>query len=105
MSTRDLFALLPLVLIAVSAVVVMLGIAFRRDPGLAAGLTLGGLTAAFVSIWVAADVLPRRVTSLLLLDRYALFNIGLIVASAAVVAVLAYQYFEKRDGQREELYL
>ena len=105
MSTRDLFALLPLLLIAVSAVVVMLGIAFKRDSGLAAGLTLAGLTAAFLSVWVAAPAVPRQVTSLLLVDRYALFYMGLIIASAAVAAVLAYQYFEKHEGQREELYL
>src|ERR1700733_12298160 len=105
MSTRDLLALLPLLLIAASAVVVMLGIAFRRSPALAAGLTLAGLTAAFVSIWAAIPVVPRQVTPLLLIDKYALFYTGLIVASAAVVAVLSYQYFEEHEGQREELYL
>jgi NADH-quinone oxidoreductase subunit N len=105
MSTRDLFALLPLLSIAVSAVVVMLAIAFKRSAGLAAGLTLAGLAGAFVSIWAAAPVVPRQVTSLLLVDRYALFYMGLLIASAAVVAVLAYQYFEKHEGQREEVYL
>ena len=50
MSTPDLLALLPLLLIAASAVVVMLGIAFKRDPALAPGLTVVGLTAAFASI-------------------------------------------------------
>ena len=54
MSTRDLFALFPLLLItAASAVIVMLAIAFWRSPALAAGLTLAGLTAAFVSIGAA----------------------------------------------------
>jgi NADH-quinone oxidoreductase subunit N len=105
MSTRDLFALLPLLSIAVSAVVVMLGIAMKRSPALAAGLTVAGLTAAFLSLWAAIPVAPRQVTSLLLVDRYALFYMGLIVVSAAVVAVLCYQYFENREGQREELYL
>ena len=105
MSTRDLFALLPLLLIAVSAVLVMLAIALKRDPGLAAGLTLTGLTAAFLSIWAAAGVIPRQVTSLLLVDKYALFYMGLIIASAAVAVSLAWQYFEKHDEQREELYL
>ena len=105
MSTRDLLALFPLLLIAASGVVVMLGIAFRRSPALAAGLTLAGLTAAFASIWAAAPVVPRQVTPLLLVDNYALFYIGLIVASAAAVAVLSWQYFEEHEGQREELYL
>ena len=89
MSTPDLLALLPLLLIAVSAVAVMLGIAFKRDPSLAAGLTLAGLTAAFVSIWVAVPAVPRQVTSLMLVDRYTLFYMGLIIASAAVVTVLS----------------
>jgi NADH:ubiquinone oxidoreductase subunit 2 (subunit N) len=69
------------------------------------GLTLVGLTAAFISIYVAASLAPRQVTSLLLVDRYALFYMGLIVASAAAVAVLSYQYLENYDGHREELYL
>jgi NADH-quinone oxidoreductase subunit N len=41
----------------------------------------------------------------LLVDNYALFYTGLIVASAAAVTVLSYQYFEEHEGQREELYL
>ena len=105
MSDRDLLALLPLLSIGVSAIVVMLGIAVKRDSKLAAGLTLAGLTAAFLSVLAAARVVPRQVTALLLVDRYALFYIGLLIASAAVVTVLTYQYFEKHDGQREELYL
>jgi len=105
MSTDDLLALLPLLLIAASAVVVMLGIGLKRSPALAVGFTLGGLIAAFVSIWAAVPVVPRQVTPLLLVDNYALFYIGLIVASAAVVAFLSYQYFEEHEGQREELYL
>ncbi|HUB78541.1 MAG TPA: NADH-quinone oxidoreductase subunit N [Bryobacteraceae bacterium] len=105
MNIRDLFAVLPLLLIAASAVVVMLSIAAKRSPALAAGLTIGGLTAAFVSLWAAASAAPRQVTPLLLVDRYALFYTGLIVGSAAVAAVLAYQYFKSHEGEREELYL
>ncbi|MGA8272169.1 MAG: NADH-quinone oxidoreductase subunit N [Candidatus Sulfotelmatobacter sp.] len=105
MNTADILALLPLLLIAGTAVVVMLGIAFRRNHILAAGLTLAGLTGAFISIFAAAPLAPRQVTSLLLVDRFALFYIGLIVASAAVVAMLSYRYFEIHDGHREELYL
>src|SRR5580692_4841479 len=105
MRTPDLLALLPVLLIAASAVVVMLGIACKRSHALAVGFTLAGLIAAFVSIWVAVPLAPRQVTPLLLVDKFALFYIGLIVASAAVVAVLCYQYFEEHAGQREEVYL
>jgi NADH-quinone oxidoreductase subunit N len=105
MNAADILALFPLLLIAGSAIVVMLAIAFKRNHALAAGLTLIGLAAAFISLWAAAQLAPRQVTSLLLVDRYALFYMGLIIASAAVVAMLCYQYFENHDGQREELYL
>src|SRR6266436_1992864 len=105
MNPADILALLPLLLIAGTSVVVMLGIAFKRNHALAAGLTLAGLTAAFISIYVAAPLAPRQVTSLLLVDRYALFYMGLIIASAAAVAALSFQYLENHDGHREELYL
>ncbi len=105
MNATDILALLPLLLIAGTAVVVMLGIAAKRSHGLTATLTLAGLAAAFVSLWAAAPLVPRQVTSLLLVDRYALFYLGLIIASAAAVAVLSYQYFENHDERREELYL
>ena len=105
MNATGTLALLPLLLISGASVVVMLGIAARRSHALTAGLTIAGLAAAFVSIFVAAAAVPRQVASLLLVDSYALFYIGLIVASAAVVAVLSYQYLERHDGHREELYL
>lgn len=105
MNARDITALLPLILLAATANAVMLAIAFRRNHALAAGLTLAGLAAAFLSLFAASPLAPRQVTSLLLVDQYALFYMGLIIISAAAVAVLSYEYLEKHDGRREELYL
>ena len=105
MNPADILALLPLLLIAGTSVVVMLVIAARRSHALTAGLTVVGLTAAFVSIWAAAPLAARQVTTLLLIDRYALFYIGLITASAAAVTVLSYHYLGNHDGHREEFYL
>ena len=105
MNAADIRVLLPPLLIAGTSIVVMLAIAFKRNHALAAGLTFAGLIAAFLSIQIAAPLAPRQVTSLLLVDGYALFFMGLIIATAAVVAVLSYQYFENHDGEREEVYL
>src|SRR5580658_2595920 len=105
MNGSDFLALSPLLLIAATALIVLLGIARRRNHAFTERLTLAGLMAALLSIGAAAARAPRQVTALLLIDRYALFYIGLIVASAAVVAALSYQYFENRDGHHEELYL
>jgi len=105
MNSADFPALLPLLLIAAAALVVMLGMAFQRNHALAAGLTLAGLAAAFFSIFAAVPVAPLQVTPLLYVDKYALFYMGLIIASAAAVAVFSYRYFEDHEGHREELYL
>ncbi len=103
--TADIISLLPILLISATAVVVMLGIAVMRSHALAAGLTLVGLAAAFISIFAAVPLAPRQVTSLLLLDRFALFYIGLIIASAAAVAVLSFGFFKNKAIHHEELYL
>lgn len=101
----DIIALLPILVISATAVVVMLGIAFKRSHALAAGLTLVGLTVAFISIFAAVTRAPRQVTSLLLVDRFALFFMGLIIASAAYVAVLSFEFFKNKAIHQEELYL
>ena len=105
MNATDALALLPLILLAGTAVAVMLGIALKRSHKLTATLTLMGLAASFLSVCAVPPLIPRQVTSLLLMDGYALFYLGLIIVSAAAVGVLCYQYFAKHHGQREELYL
>ena len=104
-NARDIIALLPILVISATAVLVMMGIAWRRNHVLATGLTFVGLAGAFLSIFAAVPLAPRQVTSLLLVDRFALFYMGLIVASALVVAALSYDYFKNRDEHREELYV
>ena len=103
--SADLLVLLPLVIVAATSIGVMIGIAIRRSHPLAVWLTLVGLTAAFVSVWFAVPLTPRQVTPLVIVDRFALFYIALNLAACFAVAVLAYSYLEKHEGQREELYV
>jgi NADH-quinone oxidoreductase subunit N len=106
MDAMDLLALLPLLLIAGTSIVVMLAIAIRRNHALAAGLTVLGLCAAFVSLFVAAPRTPRDVTPLLSIDLSALFYTGLILAGSTTVVFLCYGYFKRRENDRpEELYV
>lgn len=105
MKGTDAVALLPLILLAGTSVLVMLAIAVRRSHGLTLGLTLAGLAGAFGSIWIAAPLAPRQVTSLLVIDSYSLFYFGLLIAAGFAVTILAYDYLAKHDIHREELYV
>lgn len=104
-SGTELIVLLPLLIVAGTSIVVMLAVAIRRRHALSASLTLVGLTAAFASLWIAAPIVPVQVTPLLTLDRYALLYIGLIVAASMTFVLLSYCYFEKCQGDHDELYI
>jgi NADH-quinone oxidoreductase subunit N len=83
----------------------MMSIAFRRSHALASTLTLVGLAVAFWSLWPAAGEVPRQVTPLLVIDRFALYYFGLIIAATFAVVLMSYGYLERHDVRREEFYV
>ena len=105
MNAADLFALLPFLLIAGTSVLVLLGIAASRRHWLSLCVTLVGTAAAFGSLWLVAPLAPRQVTPLLILDRYAMFYIGLIIAATFTIAIFCYGYLGRHSETREELYV
>ena len=105
MNAADILALFPLLLIAATSIVVMLGIAAKRSHALAVGLTLAGLAGAFISIFAAAPLAPAASDVASAHGPICLVLHGPDRRLPAAVAVLSYQYFENHDGHREELYL
>ena len=105
MTGADIAALSPFIVVAATAVAVMLAAAFRRNHALAAGLTSAGLTIALLALLVAKSVAPRQVTPLFVLDRFALFYTGLIFGAGVAVALLSYGYWKQRSGRPEEYYV
>ncbi|SCX80982.1 NADH-quinone oxidoreductase subunit N [Nitrosospira sp. Nsp13] len=101
----DLMALLPLIIVAANAVLVMLVAAFYRRPQPVIALTLLGLILSFAALPLAADFEPRQITPLLIVDSYALFYMGLVLAATFVVTVLCYRYFGGRESRHEALYI
>jgi NADH-quinone oxidoreductase subunit N len=85
--------------------IVMLAIAFCRNHRLTALLSVLGLVLCLIAIWPASDVAPRQVTPLLVIDRYALFYMGLIFAAGIAVLLLSYGYLAARRERPEEFYL
>ncbi|MDA8404599.1 MAG: NADH-quinone oxidoreductase subunit N [Desulfobacteraceae bacterium] len=105
MQSTDFIAIAPLVILAVTAVSVMLLIAIYRHHAATAALTFSGLTAAFAVLPGAARLAPISVTPLLVVDQYAIFFIGLILAATMITVLLSYGYLNQQNGHREEFYL
>jgi NADH-quinone oxidoreductase subunit N len=102
MSASALVALLPLLVLAGTAVVLLVVIAFYRHHTLTTALALAGLVLALLAILPASTVAPQQVTALLVIDGYALFYVGLLVVAALVVTVLSHGYLVRQPGLGEE---
>lgn len=105
MNWTDAIAALPLLVLAFTALVLMIAVAIHRHHGVTLGLTLAGLAAAFATLWIAASAAPRQVTPLLIVDRYSLFYFGLLIAADFPVALLAHDYLEQHEIDRDEFYI
>jgi NADH-quinone oxidoreductase subunit N len=105
MSDANLLCLGPFLALAAAAVVVMMISTFTRAHLVFAAVTGAGLTAAFVCVLVAAGSSDRRATSLLRLDDYALFFMGLLIVVALAVQALSYEYLERTESRRADFYV
>jgi NADH-quinone oxidoreductase subunit N len=102
---NQLQALLPLLIAATTAVIVMLALAFTRRHGVILGITIFGLAAALASLALAMYVPAQTVPPLLRLDGFAHFVTGLLLVIGIAVALLSYSYLEMRTRMRGEYYL
>jgi NADH-quinone oxidoreductase subunit N len=105
MNAVQLLALLPLILLGATPVVLMLAISIRRSHALALVITLAGLLAALIADLVPAASGAVQVTPLLVIDGYARFFIGLLIAAGFLVAGLSFTYLHMRQEDPEEYYL
>ena len=102
MNAIRVISLLPLLIVAGTSVAVLLAVSIRRNHAVAFSLTLAGLAAAFCSTFFTPS---GQVTPLLLMDRYALFFMGLLTAASFFIALMAYGYLGARQGKKEEFYV
>ncbi|HTC53898.1 MAG TPA: NADH-quinone oxidoreductase subunit NuoN [Steroidobacteraceae bacterium] len=107
MTHLSLLALSPILVVSATCLIVMLGIAMKRDHALMAGVSLGGLALALIATaaaWLCAAA-PQAITALLIIDRFACFYLALILIAALAVTALSYVYLRRYQGHREEMYL
>jgi NADH-quinone oxidoreductase subunit N len=104
MSTADLLQLLPLMITAGTAVLVMLAIAVRRSHAAALAITVLGFLAALL-VLPYLDAAPHPIMTTMIADRFTRFYTGLLLLTGIAVALLSYTYLERRARVKEEYYL
>jgi len=107
---QHLIALLPLLVTSLTAVVVMLAIAAKRNHALTFILSVVGLNLALLSLIPELEVAPLEVTPLLLIDTFACYYMALVLAASLACVTLIHAYLGGESGKgypgnREELYL
>ena len=107
---QHLIALLPLLVTSLTAIVVMLAIAAKRNHTVTFILSVVGLNLALLSLIPALEVAPLEVTPLLLIDAFACYYMGLVLAASLACITLIHAYLggdsgKGYPGNREELYL
>lgn len=104
MTLTQLAMLLPLIVLAATAVVVMLQIAFYRHHALTLTLTLVGLAVAALTLPLTSTAGSGRVTALVVVDGYARFYMGLLLITTLVIAAISYSYLARQPGHPPEEY-
>jgi NADH-quinone oxidoreductase subunit N len=105
MTSSDLLALLPHIIVAAAAVCTMLTVAVYRNHRLVAALTVLGLASGVIVAAVSFRGGSGRVTPLLAMDAYAHFYIVLILIVSIVVVAFSYGYMKECASAVEESYV
>lgn len=105
MTATDLLAILPIIALGALALALMALNAFARGHRSNLALTLAGLALALLALPLAASAAPRPVGALLIVDQYALFYQGLLIAATLVVAALSYGYLEQPGRAHDKYYI
>lgn len=105
MTAIEWTALLPLVILAMTPAAAMVALTVRRSYRMTCTIAAAGLLLAFFALFGSFAPAPLQVTPLLMIDRYALFFIGLMVSAGFVVVLLSYEYMKVRAERREEFYI
>lgn len=108
-SLAELAPLAPVLMVAITTLVVMLLTAIKRSHNLIATATVIGLnlTAAYLIyvMFFATNFAPAHVMGLFMVDGFALLYQLMIVLAALACTTLAHAYIDRYQSNREELYL
>ncbi len=103
MSASETFALLPQIIIAAAVILILIGIAIRRGYLVSFIVAFLGFACAFGSLFALPDSI--RIGGLLVVDSYARFFLGVILAANFAVLFLSYGYLRGYRENREEFFV
>jgi NADH-quinone oxidoreductase subunit N len=99
-------ALAPFWIVAAAAVVVLISIAVKRSFAFVAAFAPAAVAAAFAAVLRGARLPPNAsAPSLLAVDGFSLFAVGLVLAAGFLIMLLSAGYVRRRPEGREEFYL
>ena len=104
----DLMPLAPVMIVALTAVVVMILIAIKRNHNLIATISVIGLNLALLNILFTLfgkGYQPATVMGMFMVDPFTLFYQIIILIAALACFTLSHAYIENYKDNREELYL
>jgi NADH-quinone oxidoreductase subunit N len=105
MTADELIAISPFIVITSAAVLAMLLIAIYRCHSVVYTVALIGMGLSFTFLLILHPQPATQVTSLLIVDRYAVFFMALFLSAGLIICVFSYEYFRRRAGNNEEYYL
>lgn len=103
-SMQELITLLPEIIIAVTAILVMLGIAVKRNHLFSALLSMAGIVISFYFL-LGQGSEQQVISNLFIIDGLGRTVTGLILCAAFVILLLSYPYFKLRKIEKEEYYV
>ncbi len=104
MTANDFQSLMPLIILAGGAIIVMLLVAIWRNHLLTFSGTLLTLTAALIAI-PASNLGTWEVVPLFTIDGFGLFYMALVFLATMIVTLLSFAYIGQQDENKEEYYI
>lgn len=105
MGLTELYALIPILVVASISVVLMLLVTFIRHHRLASLLTYSGFLLACVLTIQHMGTVAVQITPLLIVDDYSRFFTVVILLASLISTMLAYDYLERCEDIKEEYYI
>jgi len=103
-TAQDYLALLPLIILASGAILLLLSIAVKRHHVFTTIVAFAALTAAFISLFFQGGP-AIEISNLLVVDRFSSLFTGMIIFASAIILLLSHPYIETRAEDIEEYYI